>query len=181
MNIAITALVYLFGNNFDEQEFEHRDSRLMDKQTKIALTVARKLYTKAKGDEISSETLGLVLFSDAGPLESIVEYNSILNEKGYVGINPSKFPNIMSATPLSRVAIDIGAKGPCIPLLSSKINNHAFIYAFEQISAGRCRAMMLIHIVKKNNCFGCFIEDEDLYNQRCIKPRFVINEKGGRV
>jgi len=160
MNIAITAWDYLFEKNFDKRTFEHRDSRLMDKQTKIAISIARILYSKAKGEKILSEELGVVLSSDIGPLESIMEYNSTLKEKGYVGINPSKFPNIMSATPLSRIAIEIKAKGPCVPLLSPKSNKHVLAYAFEQISAGRCCAVMLIHITKDNNCFGCFIEDE---------------------
>ncbi len=169
MNIAITAWDYLFEKNFDEQTFEHRDSRLMDKQTKIAISVARKLYAKAKGDEIPSENLGVVFISDTGPFECIVEYNSILKEKGYVGINPSKFPNIMSATPLSRIAIEVIAKGPCVPLLSPTPNKHALMYAFEQISAGRCRAMLFIHITKANNCFGCFIEDDLSCRKRGIK------------
>ena len=162
MSIAITAWEYLFAKNFNEQSFEHRDSRLMDKQTKIVISLTRKLYakTKAKGNEILSEELGVVLLSDVGPMESILEYTSVIKEKGYVGINPSKIPNIMSATPLSRIAIEIGAKGPCVPLLSSKGTNHALTYAFEQISAGRCSAVMLVHINKNNNCFGCFIEEE---------------------
>jgi len=160
MNIVIKEWEYLFEENFDELSFEHRDSRLMDKQTKIVISMARQLYAKVKGDEIPSEELGVVLLSDTGPTESISKYNSVLKEKGYVGINPSKFPNIMSATPLARIAIEIGAKGPCVPILSWKVNNHAMMYACEQISAGRCRAMMFIHITKSNNCFGCFIEEE---------------------
>jgi 3-oxoacyl-(acyl-carrier-protein) synthase len=102
-----------------------------------------------------------------------MEYNLALKEKGYVGVNPSKFPNIMSATPLSRIAIEIGAKGPCVPLLSSKINKHALMYACEQITAGRCQAMMLIHITKRNDCFGCFIEEEHSCQKRGIKPRLI--------
>jgi 3-oxoacyl-(acyl-carrier-protein) synthase len=160
MSISITAWEYLFEKNFDEQSFEHRDSRLMDKQTKITISLTRKLYEKAKGNELPSEELGVVLLNDAGSIESILEYTSVLKEKGYVGINPSKFPNIMSATPLSRIAIEIGAKGPCVPLLSSKSTTHTLTYAFEQISAKRCRAMMFVHINKNNNCFGCFIEEE---------------------
>ena len=178
MNIVVTAWEYLFKKNFDEQTFEHRDSRLMDRQTKIAISVARKLYEKTNGDKIPSEGIGIVVLSDIGPLESIVEYNSVLKEKGYIGINPSKFPNIMSAIPLSRIAIEIKAKGPCVPLLSPKSNKHALIYAFEQISAGRCCAVMLIHITKENNCFGCFIEDKSSCIQRGIEPRLIYNEKG---
>ena len=160
MNIVITNWEYLFEKKFDEQAFEHRDLRLMDKYTKIAINIARQLYAKVKGNEIQSENIGIILSSNTGPLESILEYNSVLKNKGYIGINPSKFPNIMSATSLSRIAIEIGAKGPCVPLLSYKISKHALIYAIEQISAGRCCAMMVIHINKRNDCFGCFIEDE---------------------
>ena len=166
MNIAITAWDYLFEKNFDEHTFEHCDSRLMDKQTKIAISIARILYSKAKGEKILSEELGVVLSSNIGPLESIAEYHSALKEKGYTGINPSKFPNIMVTTSLSRVAIEIKAKGPCVPLLSPKGCVNALMYAFEQIAAERCAAMLLIHINKDKNCFGCFIEDELL----CHKP-----------
>jgi len=177
MSIAITAWEYLFDKNFNEQTFEHRDARLMDKQTKIAISMVRRLYTKVNGNKIPSEELGVVLLNETGPMESISEYTSLLKEKGYIGINPSKFPNIMSATPLARIAIDIQAKGPCIPLFSFKANKHTFIYAIEQIAAGRCHAMMLIHITKENNCFGCFIEDEELLKKRGMQPKLLFNRK----
>jgi len=178
MSLAITDCEYLFERYFNEQIFDHRDSRLMDKQTKIAVSMARKLFEKVKGNEISSKDIGVVFLSDIGPMESITEYTSLIKEKGYVGINPSKFPNIMSATPLARIAMDIKAKGPCIPLLSTKANKHALMYAFEQITAGRCRAIMLIHITSRNNCFGCFIEDEELLKKRGLHPKLIISEKG---
>jgi len=178
MSIVITSWEYLFEKNFDEQKFENRDSRLMDKQTKITVSMARQFYAKVNGDEISPEDLGVVLLNDTGPLESIQEYNSILKEKGYVGVNPSKFPNIMTATPLARIVMDIKAKGPCMPLLHPKAGKHAFIYAIEQITAGRCRAMMLIHITERNDCFACFIEENKSCVKRGLQPRLIINEKG---
>lgn len=177
MNIVITEWEYLFEEKFDEQAFDHRDSRLMDKNTKIAVSMARRLYAKVKGKEIQSEDLGIILSSDTGPLESILEYNSLLKEKGYVGINPSKFPNIMSATSLSRIAIEIGAKGPCVSLLSTKINKHALMYAIEQISTGRCCAMLLVHVIRGKDCFGCFIEDEYSCHKRNMKQRLIISER----
>ena len=177
MSIVITAWDYLYEKNFDEQAFEHRDSRLMDKQTKITVSMARNLYAKVKGEELKSEEIGIVFLSNTGPTESIAEYHSALKEKGYIGVNPSKFPNIMAATSLSRVAIEIKAKGPCVPLLSSKGHKHALMYAFEQITVGRCVAMLLIHISKDNNCFGCFIEDEFALHKRSINPRLIYNLK----
>jgi len=177
MSIAITAWEYLFEKNFNEQIFEHRDSRIMDKQAKIVVSMSRQLYSKVRGTEIPSESHGIVFFSEAGPIESILEYNSVLREKGYVGINPSKFPNIMSTTTLSRIAIEIGAKGPCVSLLSHNINKHALMYAVEQITAGRCKAMMIIHITRRYNCFGCFIENEDLYSKRGLQSKLIISEK----
>ncbi len=176
MSIVITAWEYLFEKNFDEQAFEHRDSRLMDRHTKIAVSMARQLYAKVKGNEIPSEELGVVLSSDTGPIESILQYNSVLKEKGYVGINPSRFPNIMPATPLSRVSIEVGANGPCAALLSSKINKSGSMYALEQITAGRCHAVLFIHINKGNNCFGCFVEDECLCYKRNMIQRLIISE-----
>ncbi|HBB27966.1 MAG TPA: hypothetical protein DC000_01705 [Clostridiales bacterium] len=174
MSIVVTDWVYLFGRKFDEHEFLHRDSRLMSVQTKTVIKIAQQLYAKVKGNEINSEDIGIVFSSDTGPLESILEYNSILKNKGYIGINPSKFPNIMSATALSRIAIEIGAKGPCVPLLSSKNNKHALIYGIEQISAKRCCAIMIIHINKMNDCFGLFIEDECSCHKRGIKSKLVV-------
>ncbi len=176
MRIVITAWKYLYEKNFDEQAFEHRDSRLMDKHTKIAVSTARQLYKKVKGNEIPSEDLGVVLSSDLGPLESILEYNSVLKEKGYVGINPSKFPNIMPATLLSRIAIEVGAKGTCVPLLSLNANKHALMYAFTQIKIGRCYSIMFIHMAKGNDCFGCFIEKEYSCQKRGIKPRITFEK-----
>lgn len=178
MGIVITAWDFLFEKKFDEPAFYHRDSRLMDKQSKIAVSMARSLFTKVKGAELQSENIGIVLFNNIGPIESITEYNLALKGKGYIGVNPGKFPNIMPSTLLSRVAIEMKAKGPCVPLLSTKENKHVLMYAIEQITLGRCCAMILIHINKANNCFGCFIEDEFMCYKRGINPRLIFMEEG---
>ena len=173
MSVAITAWEYLLEVNFNKLTFKHRDSRLMDMQTQIVVSVANQLYEKVKGNEIPSKDLGIVLSTETGPVESISEYNLVLKTKGYVGLNPSKFPNIMSATPLARIAIEVKAKGPCLSLLTYKTNKHALMYAVEQIKAGRCRAMMVIFLYKENNCLGCFIEDEALCRERNITSMMI--------
>ena len=174
MNIAIVECEYIFANNFDEQSFEHRDARLMDKCTKIIVTMAKKLYTKVKGHEIIPEDIGIVLSSERETFESISENNSVLKTREYTEINPSKFPNTMPAVLLSKAVMEIGAKGPCLPLLPYKTSSHAFKYAIEQIKTGRCRAMLIICISNTNDCLGFFIEDELSCERRGMEFRHII-------
>lgn len=176
MNVVITALDYLCSNCFDEDTFEHRDSRVMDLQQKISISVARRIYSMVKAIDVDSKQLGLCLICELGPIESIAEYHSQLIQNGYVGINPSKFPNIMTATLLSRIAIEIQAKGSCIPFLSIRLNRLIIKYVLTQINAGRCCAIMCIHLDKKNNCFGCFVETEESCRNRGLTPKFIISE-----
>jgi len=154
MKITITDWKYIYEKDFDESAFRHRDSRLMDKHMKMAVTMVREFHSLLKQKEIPPELLGIA-FSFDGPLESIAEYNGILRKNGYIGINPSKFPNIMPATPLARMAIEAGAKGPCISLISS--DKHAFIYAEMQIIAKRCCAVMVICLHESKGYKGCLM------------------------
>lgn len=166
MQIVVTEWSYLFASNFNEQTFVHPDNRLMDRQTKIAVTMARRICKKANAKRFAEQELGVVYLSDTGPLQSVAEYTLSLRRDGLAGVNPSKFPSIMAATPLSRVAVEIGAKGPCVPLLSPIGDKHGWIYAVRQIAEERCRAMVLLHITKKLNCFGCFLETSDACKER---------------
>ena len=166
MQIVITEWSYLFASDFNEQTFVHPDSRLMDRQTKIAVTLARQICKKANAARLAGQELGVVYHSDTGPLQSVAEYTLSLRRDGFTGVNPSKFPNIMAATPLSRVTAEIGAKGPCISLLSPGGDKHRWLYAVRQIAEERCRAMILLHITKKLSCFGCFLEASETCKER---------------
>ena len=175
--IGITEIEYLRDRRFEDNMLEHRDERIMDRMTKMTMVAAQGLFDKVKGESIPSERLAVVLATDTGPRESIQEINGMIARKGFTGINPSKFPNIMITTPLFRVLSMLQAKGPSIPLYVQGKIHHTLQYAFVQINKGACDGVMVLHINEGQGCFGFFVETDESAKQRGVEIRFNFDCK----
>lgn len=172
--MGITDICYTREKVFRDEEFLHRDARLMERYTKMALSVTLELNNRVKASEIPSERLAIVLATSTGNKSFIHEFHQVVEEKGYIGINPSKFPNVMLSTMLARAAIEIQAKGPSVPLyIRSDKMHQAVQYASVEIKKGRCDAAMIIFVDESRRCFGLFMENEDNARLRGVNPRFL--------
>lgn len=175
IKLGITQVQYMDAKLLDEGSFEHRDLRVMDKFTKLAVYTSRCLFSKVKGEKIPSERLGVVIATNTGVYESIKDYNSILSKRGFIGVNPSKFPNVMISTCLSRVVTEIKAKGPSVPLYIRNEMKQALQYGIAQIMKDRCDAVMVLYVNEGKGCFGLFIEREDSALTRGVEARFMYS------
>ncbi|MCC5466504.1 beta-ketoacyl synthase N-terminal-like domain-containing protein [Pelosinus baikalensis] len=172
--LGITEILYLSHRGFDEKLFTHRDSRVMDRFTKISVHVARNLFASVRGQKISPQMVGVVIATNTGAYQSTVEFNSLLAKQGVAGVNPSKFPNVMLSTPLSRVVTELQVRGPSVPLYLGKYMEAAFQYSAVQILKGRCDGILMLYTNEDRGCLGLFIEREESARERGLKTRFLL-------
>lgn len=171
--IGIVELFYLNIEDFKEASFRHKDARVMDVFSKITVYTARQLSKVIKGNDIDSCRLGIVLATSTGSYSTLKEFHANILEKSYVGINPSKFPNVMISTPLCRVAMELQAKGPSVPMFT-KNRNQAIQYGVLQIKMGRCDTMMVLFVEENKACFALALEKEETALKRGLNIRFII-------
>lgn len=172
--IGITGMEHLSWRDFDEKSFEHQSARTMDKFTRSMIAVAGKLYKDTHAAEIPPHRLGVTVATSTGPYESIRNTQTILSEKGYIGINPSLFPNIMLSTSLSHVAATLNCRGPSIALYLDGDRHRITRYGIMQISAGRCDGMLALYADDGKECFGLFLESETSAEKRGQKIKLYI-------
>ena len=176
--IVISQIAYLDEKTFDEGKFKFKDARIMDRFSKLAITTAHILYKGVIGEEIESHKMAIVIATKTGPRQSVREMSELLSKRGVVGINPSKFPNIMMSTIVSRVSIELGITGPSVPIYLSNDKMYTAIqYGIIQINNNRCDGVIVVFVNENKGCFGLFIENEEQAKNRGIKPRFFIKER----
>ncbi len=167
-NIGITKILYMSYEDIDKYDLLYSDSRLLDQYTKISLINTKRLYDMVGGKVIDSDRVGLVFATDTGPYNSIMEVHNIIKKNGYIGINPSKYPNVMLSTPLSRIATFLQLKGPTISLYVNGRLNQALQYAYIQISSGRCDSVFITYTNENKFCLSMLVEREDVAEIREI-------------
>ncbi len=174
--LGITQIQYLAEKDFHEQLFEHKDSRIMDSFAKMAVETAKNIFGAAKGAEIPKDKLGIVIATCTGPVSSIREFGTVVSNKGYLGINPSKFPNIMLSTCLSRVASELQARGPSTVLYINRNKMYqALQYGAVQILKERCIAVIVLYPNEGRGCFGVLLETEESALHRGLSIRFACH------
>lgn len=174
--IGITQVFHLFEKDFDDLNFTHRDKRLMDISSKMGVMSVRELYKKIDGAKIPSDRIGIVFASGTGPISSITDFFNMLNPKGYIGINPGKFPNVMMSTPLFHISKEIQATGPSVAMYISKKMFEAVNYGRLQILRGRCDSVIVLYVNEGKSCFCLALEEEESAKKRNIPIRFLIDK-----
>lgn len=174
-NVGVTQLEYLGSRDFELVAIDHPDARVMDRFTKACLYVSRKLYSRVKGREISSERIAVVLATNTGPYQSVKDLHNVLLLKGQIGINPSLFPNIMLSTPLARITIALKVNGPSITLYIRGKMRQAIQYGIIQLEKGVCDGVLVLFADEGRGCFGLYLEFEKTARQRGMELRFKIN------
>lgn len=149
--------IVISQKDFLQYEFTHPDERIIDYFTKRALHTAEFLF-RADFSQLDSEKTGLVLSTRRGVYRSLGEIAEAIREKGYKGINPSFFPNVMLSTTLARLAILCNVHGPsCVFYDEEENDKDAMEYCELQIQLGNCEAMILICADETDCCKGYFM------------------------
>lgn len=150
----------ILQKDFSQDKISHPDDRIMDRFTKRVLYTAECLF-HYDFSELNQERTGVVLSTRVGVYKSVEEVAKVIREKGYRGINPSRFPNVMLSTALARLAILCNVHGPsCVFYDEEDYEMDAMEYCKLQIRAGNSEAMILIYADETGNSEGYFIQGE---------------------
>ena len=163
-DIIVMRLIYMSYAAFNLGTYQHKDSRIQDKYTKVAIEVGKKVV---KNLEILPEPSrrGLVFTTSTGPISSVKEFNQILDEKDYFGVNPSIFTNIMLSTCMSRIAVELQINGPTI-CMYSHADFEPMRCSVIQILDDLCDMVLLLDNRDNKFCFGTLIMRDFMINKK---------------
>jgi 3-oxoacyl-(acyl-carrier-protein) synthase len=144
--------------NLQIEKYKGYQYRTMDLFSKMAIGIVDKLLANFDLENTNSERVGIVLSSPEGPSKSLDEIYSLYIDRGYIGMNPSKFPNIMKSTSLMYCSKRIMAHGPSTSLYEKEGDLHALKFATMQIMNGRCDYMFVVWVIEGIECRGMILE-----------------------
>ncbi len=130
--------------NFDPNEvFGKREARRMDRCMQLGLAAARQAMEDS-GLIITDENayqVACIIGSGVGGIETTVEADRNLIQRGHKGVSPFAVPMMLSDSTAARVSIDFGIRGPnyCI-VTACATGNNAIGEAAEKIRYGHCIA-----------------------------------------
>ena len=104
-----------------EDYFERKEAKRMDRFSQFAVIVAREAWkdSKLEKDKQDMEKVGVILGSGIGGLGTIEKDNAVLQEKGPDRLSPMYIPMCIVNMATGNVAIDIGAKGQSISMVTA--------------------------------------------------------------
>ena len=104
-----------------EDYFERKEAKRMDRFSQFAVIAAREAWkdSKLEKDKQDMEKVGVILGSGIGGLGTIEKDNAVLQEKGPDRLSPMYIPMCIVNMAAGNVAIDIGAKGQSISMVTA--------------------------------------------------------------
>ena len=122
-----------------ENYFEKREAKRLDKFSQYAIIASREAWKDSKLDKEKEnmERVGIVLGSGIGGVETIETENQKCVQKGPDRVSPMYIPMAISNMATGNVAIDIGAKGESIGLVTAcATGTHCIGESFRMIKHG---------------------------------------------
>lgn len=158
----VTTKIIVSQKDFLKNETLYSDDRILDSFTKRALYTTECLFQR-DFSRLNPDRTGVVLSTRTGVYKSIEEAAEAIIEKGYRGMNPSRFPNVMLSTALARLTILCNVHGPCCVFYDEEdYVRDAMEYCKLQIRSGNSEAMILICTDETGNSEGYFIREEEI-------------------
>ncbi len=122
-----------------EDYFDRREAKRMDKFSQYAIIAAREAW-KDSGLDKEKENMGrvgVILGSGIGGLETIEKDNRALVEKGPDRVSPMYIPMCIGNMAAGNVAIELGAKGESISMVTACASGtHCIGESFRMIKHG---------------------------------------------
>ena len=122
-----------------EDYFEKRDTKRLGRFSQYAIIAAREAWNDSKLDKNTQnmERVGVVLGTGIGGLDTIEKDNKIMLEKGPDRISPMYIPMAIVNMAAGNVAIELGAKGDSISIVTACATaTHCIGEAFRKIKHG---------------------------------------------
>jgi 3-oxoacyl-[acyl-carrier-protein] synthase II len=126
--------------DFDaDARFGRKESRRMDRFCQFALAAAEQAWEDAglSLDRIDQERLGVYVGSGIGGIQTLLEQDAVIRERGPERVSPSLVPMMISNMAAALISIKFGALGPTLsPVTACSIGNTAIGEAFRLIRSG---------------------------------------------
>ncbi|UWG97016.1 beta-ketoacyl-ACP synthase II [Dehalobacter sp. DCM] len=100
---------------------DKKEAKRMDRYCQLAMVAAEEAYRDSGLDStlLNSERFGVMVGSGIGGLATIEEQHSRLVEKGPGRVSPFFIPMAISNMASGNIAIKLGAKGPCLSIVTA--------------------------------------------------------------
>ena len=122
-----------------EDYFDRREAKRMDKFSQYAIIASREAWKDSGLDKEKEnmERVGVILGSGIGGLETIEKDNRALVEKGPDRVSPMYIPMCIGNMAAGNVAIELGAKGESISMVTACASGtHCIGESFRMIKHG---------------------------------------------
>ena len=122
-----------------EEYFDRREAKRLDLFSQYAMVAAREAWKDSKLDKETEnmERVGVIIGSGIGGIETIEIENKKCNEKGPDRVSPMYIPMGIINMATGNVAIDIGAKGESIAMVTAcATGTHCIGESFRMIKHG---------------------------------------------
>ncbi|MDQ0060585.1 beta-ketoacyl-ACP synthase II [Paenibacillus harenae] len=124
--------------------FGRKEARRMDRFTQYALAAADQALHNAglALEDMDLERLGVYVGSGIGGIQTLIEQDGVLRERGPERVSPTLVPMMISNMAASTISIKYGALGPTMsPVTACSIGNTAIGEAFRLIKGGYADVM----------------------------------------
>jgi len=121
------------------EHIDPKDLRRMDRNVQFAVVAARQAVKMAglTVDESNADRVGVILGSAVGGIQTLLDQQKLLEQRGPKRVSPHFLQNMLPDTASGQVAIDCGAKGPNMAVVSAcATGSHAIGEAFETLRRG---------------------------------------------
>ncbi|MFB0841024.1 beta-ketoacyl-ACP synthase II [Paenibacillus oleatilyticus] len=128
-----------------DARFGRKEARRMDRFCQFALAAADQALEDSglSLGEIDRERLGVYVGSGIGGIQTLLEQDGILRDRGPERVSPTLVPMMISNMAAAMISIKYGALGPTLsPVTACSIGNTAIGEAFRLIRAGGADAII---------------------------------------
>ena len=122
-----------------EEHFDRKEAKRLDKFSQYAIISAREAWKDSglEKEKENMERVGVILGSGIGGIETIENENRKCFEKGPDRVSPMYIPMAISNMATGNVAIEIGAKGESIAMITAcATGTHCIGESFRMIKHG---------------------------------------------
>lgn len=182
--------------NFNNSSINPKQVRHMDRNAQFAVVAGQEALRDAQY-EITPENAdrtGVILGTAAGGLNTIINQQKILDERGPRRVSPFFIPNMLPDSGSGQLAIAVGARGPNMAVVSAcATGGHAVGEAWETIRRGDADVVLaggtdavLVPLILAGFCVMRAL-GTDLEPARACKPfdknrnGFVLSEGAGML
>ncbi|GGH09488.1 beta-ketoacyl-ACP synthase II [Paenibacillus segetis] len=117
-----------------------KEARRMDRFSQFALAAADQALADSRIDlnQINKERLGVYVGSGIGGIQTLMDQQALLSQRGPDRVSPTLVPMMISNMAAALISIRLGALGSSLsPVTACSIGNTAIGEAFYQIQSGR--------------------------------------------